>query len=306
MNLTRPALGNPVATLVAVLLILLFGVISLMRLPVQLTPRVERPQITISTNWRAAAPEEVEAEIIERQEKVLRGLPGMTEMLSLAQRGQARVTVTFAVGADLQRGLLEVLNRLNRVSRYPDDANEPVLSTVGERSRPIAWFIIRPLPGNDRDIVSYLDFVQEVVQTRLERVPGVAQAGVRGGRRQEIRISFDPYKAAGLGIELPVVARLAGGNEDVSAGYSDVGKRRYTLRYTGAFDVDELDNLVLEWRAGKPVLLRDIARVERQMVDRNSFVIHKGGAAIAVNAHRESGVNVLEVMEGLKLSLIHI
>ena len=306
MNLTRPALGNPVATLVAVLLILLFGVISLMRLPVQLTPRVERPQITISTNWRAAAPEEVEAEIIERQEKVLRGLPGMTEMLSLAQRGQARVTVTFAVGADLQRGLLEVLNRLNRVSRYPDDANEPVLSTVGERSRPIAWFIIRPLPGNDRDIVSYLDFVQEVVQTRLERVPGVAQAGVRGGRRQEIRISFDPYKAAGLGIELPVVARLAGGNEDVSAGYSDVGKRRYTLRYTGAFDVDELDNLVLEWRAGKPVLLRDIARVERQMVDRNSFVIHKGGAAIAVNAHRESGVNVLEVMEGLKTAITEL
>ena len=306
MNLTRPALGNPVATLVAVLLILLFGVISLMRLPVQLTPRVERPQITISTNWRAAAPEEVEAEIIERQEKVLRGLPGMTEMLSLAQRGQARVTVTFAVGADLQRGLLEVLNRLNRVSRYPDDANEPVLSTVGERSRPIAWFIIRPLPGNDRDIVSYLDFVQEVVQTRLERVPGVAQAGVRGGRRQEIRISFDPYKAAGLGIELPVVARLAGGNEDVSAGYSDVGKRRYTLRYTGAFDVDELDNLVLEWRAGKPVLLRDIARVERQMVDRNSFVIHKGGAAIAVNAHRESGVNVLEVMDGLKTAITEL
>ena len=82
MSWTRLALGNPVATLVAVLLVVLFGALSLARLPVQLTPEVEKPEITIRTNWRAAAPEEVEAQIIEPQEKVLRGLPGMTQMLA--------------------------------------------------------------------------------------------------------------------------------------------------------------------------------------------------------------------------------
>jgi multidrug efflux pump subunit AcrB len=300
VNLIRQALDNHIGALVAVILVVLFGLISLTRLPIQLTPEIERPTISINTNWRAAAPEEVEAEIIEPQEKVLRGLPGMTEMASEAQLGRARITITFAVGTDLQRSLVEVLNRLNRVSSYPDDADEPVLSTIGGRSRAIAWFIIKTVPENDRDIVSYLDFVEEVVQTRYERVSGVSKSEVRGGRPREVRVTFDPYKAASLGIEIPLVARLAGSNKDVSAGTANVGKRRYTLRFTGTFAVEEFGEMVLDWRAGRPVLLRDIAEVAVQMADPQSFVINKGGAAIAVNAHRESGVNVLEVMQGLQ------
>ena len=117
MTLTRLGLGNPVAVVVGVLLAILFGLISLERLPVQLTPEVERPQITITTLWRAAAPQEVESEIIEPQEDVLRSLPGMTEMLARAQRGRALITITFQVGTDLRRALLEILSRLNRVPR---------------------------------------------------------------------------------------------------------------------------------------------------------------------------------------------
>jgi multidrug efflux pump subunit AcrB len=297
---TRAALGNPVATLVGVLLVIMFGLISLSRLPIQLTPEVEQPEVTITTTWRAAAPEEVEAEIIEPQEKVLRGLPGMTELLSNARRGQGEISIKFVVGFDLQRGLVEVLNRLNRVPRYPEDADEPVLSTVGGRSRPIAWFIIKAKDGNTRDIQSYLDYVEEVVQTRFERVHGVALSEVRGGRKREVRITFDPYKAASLGIEFPVAARLIGGNENISAGTVDVGKRRYTVRFAGAFNPATMGELVLEWRDGRPVLLRDFAEISVRMEDRRSFVITKGTPAIAVNAHREAGVNVLEVMTGLQ------
>jgi multidrug efflux pump subunit AcrB len=297
---TRAALGNPVATLVGVLLLIMFGLISLSRLPIQLTPEVEQPEITIKTTWRAAAPEEVEAEIVEPQEKVLRGLPGMTELLSTARRGEGEISIKFIVGFDLQRGLVEVLNRLNRVPRYPEDADEPVLSTVGGRSRPIAWFIIKTKDGNTRDIQSYLDYAEEVVQTRFERVRGVALSEVRGGRRREVRITFDPYKAASLGVEFPVAARLVAGNENISAGTVDVGKRRYTVRFTGAFNPTTMGELVLEWRDGRPVLLRDLAEVDVRMEDRRSFVITKGTPAIAVNAHREAGVNVLEVMNGLQ------
>lgn len=302
MTLTRLALSNPVATLVAVLLVSMFGLISLFRLPIQLTPEVERPEITITTIWRAAAPQEVEAEIIEPQEDVLRGLPGMTEMLANAQRGRGSITVKFAVGTNLQRSLLEVLNRLNRVSRYPEDAGEPVLSSVGGDSRPIAWFILKTLPGNDRPISSYQNYIKEVVQTRFERVPGIALSEDHGGQETEIRITFDPYEAASLGIELPAAALLAGGNKDVSAGTADVGKRRYTIRFTGALSASELGDLVITWRKGKPVLLRDIVVIEKRLVDRNSFVITQGTAAMAVNAHREIGVNVLEVMQELKIA----
>ena len=151
MSWTRLALSNPTATLVAVLLVVLFGALSLSRLPIQLTPEVERPEITIRTAWRAAAPEEVEAEIVEPQEKVLRGLSGVSRIVSKAQRGQGEVSIEFVVGHDLRRGLIEVLNRLNRVPRYPEDANEPVIDTVGGNSRAIAWFITRTGEGNARD-----------------------------------------------------------------------------------------------------------------------------------------------------------
>ena len=297
---SRLALSNPTATLVAVLLVVLFGAISLSRLPIQLTPEVERPEITIRTAWRAAAPEEIEAEIIEPQEKVLRGLPGVSRIVSKAQRGQGEVSIEFVVGHDLRRGLIEVLNRLNRVPRYPEDANEPVIDTVGGNSRAIAWFMARPGEGNTRDIQGYKDYAEEVVQTRFERVPGVARSEVYGGREREVRITFDPYKAASLGVQLPAAARLTGSNQDISGGEVSVGKRRYTLRFTGAFDAGDLGELVLEWRDGLPVRLRDVADIEVALADRKSFVLSNGVRTIAVNAHREIGVNVLTVMEGLK------
>ncbi|NOX90990.1 MAG: efflux RND transporter permease subunit [Gammaproteobacteria bacterium] len=300
MKLTRLGLGNPVAVVVGVLLAIMFGLISLERLPIQLTPEVELPEITITTVWRAAAPEEVESEIIEPQEDVLRGLSGMTKILARAQHGRGSITLTFQVGTDLRRALLEVLSRLNRVQRYPADANEPVINSIGGRSRAIAWFILKPVAGNDRDVASYQNFVEEVVQTRFERIPGVAMSEVRGGRESELRITFDPYKAASLGIELPRVAQLAGGAKDTSGGFADVGKRRYTLRFAGQYSVDDLGEMVLEWREGQPVYLRDVADIDVRMVDRSGFVIQNGHAAMAVNAHREMGVNVLEVMAGLR------
>jgi len=303
MSLTRGALSNPTAGLVAGLLVILFGLLALDKLPVQLTPEVERPEITIKTNWRAAAPEEVESEIIEPQEQQLRGLPGMTELLSEARQGQGKISIAFDVDFDLQRGLIEVINRLNRVSSYPDDADEPILSTAGGRSRPIAWFIIKPTAENENDIEDYRDYVEEVIQSRFERVPGVAMSEIRGGNQQQIRITVDPYLAAGKGVDLSKTAQLVGGNDDVSSGSADVGKRRYTLRYIGDLSPQDLQNLILEWRDGKPIYLRDIATVEVRNAKRDNFVITRGEAAIAVNAYRENGVNVLDVMRDLDLAM---
>ena len=97
MNLTRLSLSNPVAVIVGVLLVSLFGLISLGRLPVQMTPEAEEPQLFISTSWRAAAPEEVESEIVEPQEEVLRGLPGLVKLESQASAGFGQVTLNFSI-----------------------------------------------------------------------------------------------------------------------------------------------------------------------------------------------------------------
>ena len=300
VNLVKLSLNNPVAVIVGIIMSIMFGAISLTRLPVQLTPEIEEPQITITTTWRAAAPNEVEAEIIEPQEDVLRGLPGMTEIIATAHEGMGEITLKFAVDMELNRALIEVLNRLNQVPRYPDDADEPVLATVGGDANAISWFMVKAMPGNDHPIAGYQDFVEEVVQTRLEQIPGVAKSDVHGGRDSEIRITFDPYKVASLDIQLPVVSRLAGSGQDVSGGSTDVGKREYSIRFSGKYKAEELGELIIHWRDGYPVYLRDVAIVEQQLVDKSSFVLAQGDLSIAVNAKRETGVNVLEVMKGIK------
>ncbi len=306
MNLTRISLSNPVAVIVGILLVSLFGIISITYLPIQLIPVVERPVIKITTNWRAAAPKEVEAEIVEPQEDVLRGLPGMTKLVSESSRGRGKLTITFNGGTDMQRALLDVLSRLNRVQRYPEDASEPMLSLVGDDTRPIAWLIIKPLPGNERPISTYQDFVEDVAQTRLERVPGVAQSQAFGGRKKEIRITFDPYLAASQGIELPVAAKLFGGAKDVSGGTVNVGKRRYTIRFAGSYSVKDLPGMILDWRDGKPVRLMDVAKIEKRFKDKQGFVLQNGELAIALNARREQNVNVLQVMAGLKQAVAEL
>jgi multidrug efflux pump subunit AcrB len=305
--LTRVALSNPVAVTVGVILALIFGSISLARLPIQMIPQIERPQIGVRTAWRAAAPEEVESEIIEPQEDAFRGLPGLVIMESSASQGSGSISLTFAVGTDMREALIEVMNRLNRVPSYPLDARQPIVSSgAGDRGGAIAWFALTTLPGNERSIESYQEYVEEVIQSRLERVPGVAQSNAFGGRAREVWVTFDPYLAASYGIELPQIVALIGGNTDTSAGFQDVGRRAYTVRYAGGYTAAQLSDLIVDWRDGNPIYLRDVARVELRMVDRRGAFLQSGQRGIAVNALPETGVNVLEVMDGLKAAVIEL
>ena len=307
MGLTRLALSNPVAVIAAVLLLLLLGAVGLASLPIQMIPDVQRPYIQITTGWRAAAPEEVESEIIEPQEDMLRGIPGLEKMESTASRGDATIDLTFAVGIDLQRALIEVINRLNQVPRYPADVREPRIFAGQDRfGAQIAWFALTRVEGNNRPMASYQDFVREVVQARIERVPGISNSNAYGGRSNEVRITFDPYEAAALGIDIPTLAGLTGNNNDTSGGFSDVGRRQYTLRYAGKYDLSEFGDMVLDWRGGNPVRLRDIATVDVTMRDSSGFMVEAGEDSIAFDAQVEQGVNVLEVMQELKLAIAEL
>ena len=301
MPVTRLALSNPVAVAVGCILLVIFGLLSLSRLPVQMTPNIDRPTISISTGWRAAAPSEIESEIIEPQENQLRDVPGLQRMTSTASQGRASINLEFDVNADLNRALIEVINRLNQVPRYPADASEPTVRVGSDQfGDTIAWFAIRPMPGNTRPIIEYQDFVDEVVKERVERIPGVSSANPRGGRQFEVRITFDPFQAAAIGVDLTRVGQRLGQNADVSGGFQEVGRRQFTLRFAGQYQISDLENLVLEWRDGRPVFLGDVATVERTMRDSSGVMTQNGGPSIAMNVISEPGVNVLEVMAELQ------
>ena len=304
MNLTASALKNPTAVIVAILLVALFGVISVFQLPIQLTPDISKPEIIISTDWRSAAPEEIEAEIIERQEDVLKGLQGLESLISSSEQGGGDITLRYRSGINLERALIDVMSALNQVPNYPADATEPVISVGGNRTfTAIAWFALKPLKDNDRDIVSYQDYVEEVIQTRIERVAGISKTNAFGGLSSELRITFDPYKAAALGLNIPTLASTLVNNSDSSGGFNEVGRRKYTLRFSGKYGEEQLAEMILDWRDGQPILLRDVAKVELSLQDRTGILTLDGDPAIAMNAQAEQGVNVIAVMEDLKAAM---
>jgi len=304
VTLTKLSLSNPVAVVVACILIAIFGVLSLTRLPIQMSPDISRPEISIMTPWRASAPNEIESEIIEPQEDVLRSIPGLVRMQSSANYGLSFVNLQFGIGTEMNRALIEVMNRLNQVPRYPVDATEPIITVGGEDfDNLIAWWAITPKPGNPRPIESYQDFIDHTVITRLERVSGVSKVDSFGGRKHEVRITFDPFKAANIGLDLTNIASQLGSNSDVSAGLNEVGRREYTLRFNGKYEVSDLGELILEWRDGKPIFLRDVARVEMALVDATNILHQNGSASIAINAMPEAGVNVYEIMASLKAAV---
>ncbi|MEM6795446.1 MAG: efflux RND transporter permease subunit, partial [Acidobacteriota bacterium] len=295
MKLTRKALDSPAGSAVAALAVLLTGLVSLHELPIQLFPAIDRPQMSISTSWRAASPLEMEAEILEPQEEVLQGLPGLEEMRSNANPGNASISLTFALGSDMTTALIEVLGRLNRVPPLPRDAEPPRVSLGGDQgdAGSLIWFFIQVLPGNERPIASYRQLVEDEIKPRFEAVDGVSDVELFSGAADQLRITFDPRRAAELGVAIPEMAQRVGGSDDVSAGFVPVGRRQYTLRFEGRYRPEELSDLILDWRDERPVRLGDVAEISVEPGDNSFYVLQNGNPAAALRLGRETDANVL-------------
>ncbi len=308
MNLIEYSIQRPVAVMAAVLMVLMFGAVALITIPIQLTPDVRRPLISIQTVWPGAAPAEIEREIVNRQEDELKGLEGLEKITSRSQDGRARIKLEFNINQDMDKALLLVANRLDRVSGYPDEAREPTFKTSTTEDNPITWIILRRVAGNDRDINSYGDFIEDVIKDRLERVPGVSRANVYGGSERELQVIVEPERMARYGLTVTDLVRaLRGANASISAGYVDEGKRRYVVRSQGEISTLEDARRVVLRTMHDPatggvarVTVGDIATVKFAHKEPTAQIRFLGDTAIAVNAVRQTGANVIETMQGIR------
>jgi hydrophobic/amphiphilic exporter-1 (mainly G- bacteria), HAE1 family len=307
MKIVRQAIRFPVSTAVGVILLLLFSGLALVRLPIQLTPDVVEPQVTITTFWPGASPREIEREIVDKQEEQLKSLEGLLRMESSSQDSLGTVTLSFPVGSDIDGILLRVANRLEQVQAYPADADKPVITTAGASDNAIAWFILRPLPGGEfrGEIAQLYDFVDDFIKPEIERVEGIAGSNFFGGQPREMQVIADPSLLAARRITLTQLRdAIERENRNFSAGDFSEGKRRYVVRTVGEYESPEdIEDIVIAVENGVPVYLRDVARAELGYSKVRAQVFQAGEQVIAINAIRSTGANVLQVMAGVKATV---
>lgn len=352
MSLVELFVVNPVKVTVGVLLVAMFGFIGLFSMPMQLTPEVQIPTLTIETRWPGASPQEVEQEIIQEQEEQLKSVEGVTKLSSESKDSAGSITLEFAIGTNMEEALLKVNSRLQQVPAYPENADQPVISTSNSSNSPIAWFILSarlpdpedfdqfeashpefkesllPVrkchnPGlamlrlrnlaeqhpevatllpSGTDVTQLRRFAEDYIEATFERVDGVANSNVIGGLEDELQVVVDPELLAARQLTIgDVRAVLRGQNEDTSGGDFWEGKRRWVVRTLGQFrSPEQVEMQLLAVRDGKPVYVRDVAKVQTGFKKPDGLVRRFGSSSIAVNCLREDGANVLEVMEGLR------
>ncbi len=306
MNIIRFAIENPVKVTAGVILLLLFGLLSFFAIPVQLTPDVDQPRITVTTRWTGASPQEIENEIIDRQEQKLKSVSGLKKMTSSSKRGEGVVTLEFNVGVDKDAALQDTIEKINQVGSYPEEVDRPETKAADAAlDSPISWLMFR---ADVDDISGMYDFVDDNVRPLLERVDGVAAVDIYGGREREVRVIVDAAKMAGRGISFRELERaLRSQNENRSAGTISQAKREYTYRTIGEFrSVDEVADTVIKYDSGGPVRVGDIADIELTNQKQYSFVRSKGEYVLALPVRRESGANVMKTMAALKKQIDYI
>jgi len=301
MELIRWMIHKPVTVSVGVILLVLFGLVSLFGFPVQLTPDVERPIITVETTWPGAAPEEVEREIIDRQEDVLKGVTGLRKMTSESQDSRGTITLEFYVGVDKNTALRDVSDKLRQVEEYPEEANEPVVSSgEADVEAAIGWFLF--YRTDHGDVSTYRDFLEDFIQPRIERVEGVASVNIFGGVEREVQVRVNAAALAAKGLTFTDLRRaLQSENLNVAAGTLAEGKRDYSVRTVARYEsIQQVLDTVVGYTAGGPVYVRDVADVVKAHKKQTMMVRSRGKPVIAMNVTKETGANVLETMRNLQ------
>ena len=299
MDIVSFSIKKPVTILVGIILVVLFGVISLQTLPYQLSPTVVEPVITVTTTWRGATPYEMEREIIEEQEKTLKGIPALTEMESEAFNGQSSISLTFKLGTNVDDALLRVSNKLNEVPSYPEGVDKPIINATGAATSPVIWIILKSDETNPRHIETYRTFFENEIRQHLERVEGVADLFIGSGVEDEMHIIVSPEQLAAYGLTInDLIQAIRGENVNVSAGNMGVGRRDFRIRTTGEFNSEEdIANVVLVSTGEKRVTVADVAEIKRGYSKRESTVIHNSKGGMAVGVKPEPGTNILAMTE---------
>ncbi|MDE2662075.1 MAG: efflux RND transporter permease subunit [Gemmatimonadota bacterium] len=304
MALPDVSLRRPVATAMLYVGIAVLGVVSFLRLPIDLLPDVAFPTLSVWTTYSDAGPAEVERFITEPIEQQLYSIPGARRISSRSREGQSLVQLQFAWGTDMEFATLHTREKLdNLTERLPEGSERPTILRSDPTSDPIMTLAV-----SGTDLRSLRDLSEVVFKRRLEQLDGVSLAGLTGGPERELRVIVDPEYLDVHEVSLSEISNaLDQANYNAPGGTIQRGRFEYSLRTLGQFrEVEELLDVVIARPRGvgaRPVVLADVATVVDTIADLETIARFNGEPAIGLQVFKEAGTNTVRVADGVRETL---
>lgn len=296
MNLPRFSVTRPVLTTMLTLIVVLVGLVSLLRIQVDLLPEIELPALSVRTEYAGASPEVMERTVTQIVEEIIATVPGVEEISSVSSESNSEIRVTFGWGTDIDTAALEVRSRLeDELDELPEDIVRPSIRTFDIASFPVVLLGI----SSRLDPVELTEIVENQLRYRFTRIPEVAQADLWGGFEREIRVELltDRIMALGLAFD-EVLAAIRDSNLDLPAGQIERGRYEVTLRAPAELtSIEQLQRVVVAVRDGAPVTLAQIAEVKDTYQRLTRIIRVNGEPGIRLAIRKESNANTVDVAE---------
>ena len=306
MSIPRIAIQRPVTMFMISAVVILIGLISLSKLPVDLMPDTALPSITVRVGYAGVGPLEIEELITRPLEQAVSAVSGLETLESTSSEGNANVRLGLTWGTDLSEAVDDIRNRVERVrGRLPEDADAPVVFKFDSTSQPIMGVGVE----GDFDAVTLREIAENTLSPRLERAQGVAAVTVEGGLRRQVHVSLSREKITALNLSVDrVVNLLRTENQNIPAGEVSEGDATFLVRSQGQFtSLDDIRNLVVLTKGGTvPVYLRDVADVTDATEDRRSAMRINGRPGVRLRIQKQSGGNTVDVAAGVRAEVERI
>jgi multidrug efflux pump len=303
MNLSDIAIKRPVFASMTSAALVLFGLIGFKQLAVREFPDVDPPIVSVSVSLRGANPQVMESAVTDVLEEQLASLEGLRTMTSNSSEQSSNINLEFNLDRPIEDAAQDVRDIVSRVrGRLPQEIDDPVVNKQDSDARPMMFI---GLESSTHDLLQLTDIADRILKPRLQTVPGLARAEIRGERRYAMRVwlSVSALQAHGLTVQ-DVVSAIQSRNVEIPAGRIESERREFSVRSLGELRTPaEFTDMVVTTQGGQVVKLGDLARVELGPEDDRSIFRFNGRPAVGLSLVRQSKSNLVDVADAVRAAM---
>jgi HAE1 family hydrophobic/amphiphilic exporter-1 len=302
MSLYEGAVKKPIMTSLCFLAVVIFGLFSLSKLPIDLYPDIDTNTIMVMTAYPGASASDIENNVTRPLENTLNAVSNLKHITSKSSENMSLITLEFEYGHDIDVITNDVRDKLDMVSSsLPDDAETPIIFKFSTDMIPI---VLLSVQANESQAALY-KILDDRVANPLARIPGVGTVSISGAPEREIEVYCDPNKLEAYNLSIETISAVIGAeNKNVPGGNFDIGNETYSLRVEGEFkDSREMENIVVGTHNGANVFLRDVARVVDTVEERAQETYNNGVKGAMIIVQKQSGANSVEISKKVQEAL---